>query len=152
VGDARIVAQRVRTWFRIPLLQGFNDSLEDMKILADMAGNFGVEKISFLPYHEGGLAKSLQLGKAPPSWSIKPPTEEHIQKIDIEVVDCQAEGISWDKLEKRIEQFDNNFTLHFRGSVPENSALDSQTISLPWQPKHPGSPSWHVCLYRPSTR
>ena len=78
---ARFVSQRVRTWFRVPLIKGFNDSPEDMKRVARMARELGVEKISLLPYHEGGESKSFQLGKIYRMPRTEPPTEEQIQRL-----------------------------------------------------------------------
>jgi pyruvate formate lyase activating enzyme len=81
LANARRVASRARTWFRLPLIQGFNDDPEDIRALAGMAKDVGAEKISFLPYHDGGAAKRLQIGKEPSPDGIKPPTEEHLQKL-----------------------------------------------------------------------
>jgi len=78
---ARFVSQKARTWLRIPLIEGFNDSPEDMKKVAQMAKELGVEKISLLPYHEGGQSKSLQIGKVYRTPWAKTPTEEHIQRL-----------------------------------------------------------------------
>jgi pyruvate formate lyase activating enzyme len=78
---ARFVSQKARTWLRIPLIEGFNDSPEDMKKVAQMARKMGVEKISLLPYHEGGQSKSFQIGRIYRMPWAKPPTEEHIQRL-----------------------------------------------------------------------
>jgi pyruvate formate lyase activating enzyme len=79
--NARMVSTRVRTWFRIPLIEGFNDSPEEVRIVADMARDMGVEKISFLPYHEGGRAKRSQLGQGFWNWPVRAPSENHIQRL-----------------------------------------------------------------------
>ena len=78
---ARFASRKARTWLRIPLIGGFNDSLEDMKKVAQMAKELGVEKISLLPYHEGGQSKSIQIGKIYRMPWAQPPTEEHIQRL-----------------------------------------------------------------------
>jgi pyruvate formate lyase activating enzyme len=51
-----------RTWLRVPLIAGFNDGTDHIQQVARIGKAFGVEKLSFLPYHEGGKAKSIQLG------------------------------------------------------------------------------------------
>lgn len=50
-------------WLRIPLVAGFNDSEEHIEKVAKLGKELGVEKISFLPYHAGGLSKCRQLGR-----------------------------------------------------------------------------------------
>ena len=52
-----------------------------MKGMARMARELGVEKISLLPYHEGGQSKSLQIGKIYRMPWVKPPGEEHIRRL-----------------------------------------------------------------------
>jgi pyruvate formate lyase activating enzyme len=81
LANARLAASKTRTWFRLPLIQGFNDNPEDLRALADMAKEMGVEKVSFLPYHEGGVIKRQQIGREPSSPAARPPSEEHIQKL-----------------------------------------------------------------------
>jgi len=79
--NARNLAKKVRTWFRIPLIEGFNDSPEDMKRVAQMAKGLGVEKISLLPYHEGGQSKSHQIGQSYSLPWAKAPDEAHIERL-----------------------------------------------------------------------
>jgi pyruvate-formate lyase-activating enzyme len=40
-----------------------------------------VQKISFLPYHEGGKSKSSQLGQIHPMPKATAPTDKHIQTL-----------------------------------------------------------------------
>ena len=61
--NARLTAQRVRTWLRVPLIPGYNDSEAHIRDLAHFAKEIGVEKISILPYHEWGKSKYKQLGR-----------------------------------------------------------------------------------------
>jgi len=56
-------ASRVRMWLRFPVIQGFNDSPENIEGVASLALKLGVEKVSLLPYHEWGKAKYEKLGK-----------------------------------------------------------------------------------------
>jgi pyruvate formate lyase activating enzyme len=81
LANARLACSRARTWFRVPLIEGYNDDPEDVRALADMAKEMGAEKISFLPYHEGGMTKRRQIGKDPSSPATRPPSEEQIQKL-----------------------------------------------------------------------
>jgi pyruvate formate lyase activating enzyme len=60
-------AKMVRTWVRIPLIPGFNDSEEFIKRLCGVILELGegkIEKISLLPYHSWGEQKYEKLGRA----------------------------------------------------------------------------------------
>jgi pyruvate formate lyase activating enzyme len=81
LSNARLVCSRAKTWFRVPLIEGFNDSPEEIETLADMAKKMGVEKVSFLPYHTGGAVKRLQIGEKSGPGEKRPSSEEHIQKL-----------------------------------------------------------------------
>ena len=80
--NARHIAIHVKTWFRIPLIRSINDDKEHISRVADMAKSLGVEKVSLLPYHEGGLSKWQQIGKLQPKFSGKAPEEEHIRILE----------------------------------------------------------------------
>ena len=81
LSNARLVCSRAKTWFRVPLIDGFNDSPEEIKKLADMAKEMGVEKVSFLPYHQGGVTKRLQIGREPSPLANRSPSDEHLQEL-----------------------------------------------------------------------
>ncbi|MBN2397686.1 MAG: glycyl-radical enzyme activating protein [Deltaproteobacteria bacterium] len=51
-----------RIWLRVPLIAGFNDSVEHIGSVAALARKIGAEKVSLLSYHEGGRSKSRQIG------------------------------------------------------------------------------------------
>jgi pyruvate formate lyase activating enzyme len=61
--NARMVAKRVTTWVRIPLIPGFNDSESNLTNIAQFAAEIGAEKISLLPYHNLGSSKYPKLGR-----------------------------------------------------------------------------------------
>ncbi|MCP4750104.1 MAG: glycyl-radical enzyme activating protein [Proteobacteria bacterium] len=79
--NAKFVASRVRTWFRIPLIENFNDSATHVGRIAKMALDLGVEKISLLPFHEGGNAKTTQIGADSAVYQAKPPSQKHLEKL-----------------------------------------------------------------------
>ncbi|PKN69661.1 MAG: glycyl-radical enzyme activating protein [Deltaproteobacteria bacterium HGW-Deltaproteobacteria-12] len=89
--NAKLAAGLVRTWLRIPLIAGFNDSLENIHKMAALASRLGVEKISLLPYHAGGKAKSRQLGRKNIPFPAKPPTDKNLARL---VAVIAAAGIS----------------------------------------------------------
>jgi pyruvate formate lyase activating enzyme len=47
----------------MPIIAEFNDDTAHMAALLNLARNFRVEKISLLPYHEGGRSKCDQIGE-----------------------------------------------------------------------------------------
>ncbi len=65
-------------WLRIPLISGFNDSEDHIEEIARLGRDRGVQKISFLPYHEGGRSKNEQLGRSYQLPEVKAPSDEHI--------------------------------------------------------------------------
>ena len=65
-------------WLRIPLIEGFNDSKKHIEKVARLAAENNVEKVSLLPYHEGGKAKSFQIGKAYELPLARAPEDENV--------------------------------------------------------------------------
>lgn len=82
--NIRRTASVVRTWLRFPVIQGFNDSPENVDGVASLALELGLEKVSLLPYHEWGTAKYDKLGKryvSPYSGQISDERLEEIKRI-----------------------------------------------------------------------
>ncbi len=57
-------ANKVRTWLRIPVIPGFNDSADFFNDLIEFSKGLNVEKISLLPCHTWGEPKYDRLGRA----------------------------------------------------------------------------------------
>ena len=74
-------AKTNKIWLRIPLIAGFNDSEEHIKKIALLGMEVGAQKISLLPYHEGGKSKSEQLGRLYQFHEGKIPDDEHVNKL-----------------------------------------------------------------------
>ena len=74
-------SRRIRIWLRIPLIAGFNDSEEHIGRIAHLGKTNGIEKISLLPYHEGGKTKCEQLGRPYLFSGGKAPSEEHMMRL-----------------------------------------------------------------------
>ncbi|MBU2551640.1 MAG: glycyl-radical enzyme activating protein [Proteobacteria bacterium] len=85
LANAAALAPRVRTWFRIPLIAGFNDSAREIRELAALASRLGVDKVSLLPYHEGGRSKAGQIGGTYRMDGASAPDDEHTQRL-IEII------------------------------------------------------------------
>lgn len=74
-------SKKNKIWLRVPLIAEFNDSEEHIRQVAALGSYIGAEKISLLPYHEGGKKKSEQLGKMYKFNNRKPPDGEYIQRL-----------------------------------------------------------------------
>jgi pyruvate formate lyase activating enzyme len=74
--NLRKAAPRSRIWLRVPVISGFNDSEEHIERLIRLAKEVGAEKISLLPYHEGGKAKSRQTGGVYEFDGSRPPDDD----------------------------------------------------------------------------
>jgi pyruvate formate lyase activating enzyme len=68
-------------WLRMPLIAGFNDSDAHIVKLIDLAKAVATEKISLLPYHEGGKSKCEQLGRRYAFPEGRAPSDERIESI-----------------------------------------------------------------------
>jgi len=75
------IAEEKPVWLRMPLIAGFNDSEAYVRRVISMAKKIHAEKISFLPYHEGGKSKSEQLGRVYPCPAARAPDGEHIDSL-----------------------------------------------------------------------
>jgi pyruvate formate lyase activating enzyme len=81
LANAAKVANRVRTWLRVPVIPDYNDSKSTIERLAKLGAELKVEKISLLPYHGWGHQKYERLGLDYPLEGTTPPTEEMIQEF-----------------------------------------------------------------------
>ncbi len=76
--NIQVAAKTTETWIRIPLISGVNDSPEHIRQVVFFARQLDIKKISLLPYHEGGLSKSNQLGENYLIPEAKPPSDHHL--------------------------------------------------------------------------
>ena len=80
LANLRLTASRVRTWLRVPIIPGCNDSEQNITAIGKLAEENGVEKVSLLPDHEWGKAKYEQLGRRyTPRFT--PPSKEHLRRL-----------------------------------------------------------------------
>ncbi|MEW6262996.1 MAG: glycyl-radical enzyme activating protein [Thermodesulfobacteriota bacterium] len=86
--NAARIAARVRTWIRIPLIPGYNDSESNIKKVAAFAAALGAEKISVLPYHELGSSKYPKLGRVYTMEGTAPPAEEDVARLGKIIESC----------------------------------------------------------------
>jgi pyruvate formate lyase activating enzyme len=57
------VAESRAVWLRMPVIPGFNDSEDHARRIGVLGKKIRAERISLLPYHDGGSKKSGQVGK-----------------------------------------------------------------------------------------
>jgi len=87
VGNGLILENLKRTsvvkpmWLRMPFIAGFNDSESHVSRLTELGKRVGAQKISLLPYHEGGRTKCEQLGRPYPFSGATAPEKEHIEYL-----------------------------------------------------------------------
>jgi pyruvate formate lyase activating enzyme len=74
-------ARKVKTWLRVPVIPGFNDTLDFIRRLGEFCRGTGVERVSLLPYHSWGESKYARLGKEYTLKGVKPLTEEDLQGL-----------------------------------------------------------------------
>jgi len=75
------VSKKKDTWLRLPIIADFDDSEEYIRRIILLGKDFGVQKISLLPYHEGGRSKSEQIGRPYPIPKAEAPSDEHVQYL-----------------------------------------------------------------------
>ena len=68
---------------RIPLIPGYNDSVEDIEAMAIFVrGLVDISSVQFLPYHQLPEAKYNALGREYPLAGLVPPTREEVKVIE----------------------------------------------------------------------
>ena len=76
----RLLADGARVWVRIPVVPGFNDSMDEMGKLRAFLEENRPEKLELLPYHDLGTGKFAAAGHGAP-WQTQPPTDEYMQTL-----------------------------------------------------------------------
>lgn len=79
--NLEFIAKTKRAWLRVPLIAGFNDSSEHMEEIFCLAKKLNIERISLLPYHEGGVSKAAQIGVEYLMDGAKRPDDDHIDQL-----------------------------------------------------------------------
>jgi pyruvate formate lyase activating enzyme len=75
------VSKKRPLWLRVPIIAQFNDSESHIRDIIRLAQRLDVEKISLLPYHEGGKSKCAQMGLAYPFDGGMAPIDEHTNHL-----------------------------------------------------------------------
>ncbi|MBM3173728.1 MAG: glycyl-radical enzyme activating protein [Chloroflexi bacterium] len=80
------VAGRTKIWLRVPLIAGINDSREHIGQVAELAKKVSAEKVSLLPYHEGGKSKSHQVGKRYALRGQRTPDKARVEELKAAII------------------------------------------------------------------
>jgi pyruvate formate lyase activating enzyme len=76
----KLLEQGANVWVRVPVIPGVNDTVEEMKRLADFFDTAGwPEKVELLPYHAMGEHKYTALGREAESFLV--PKEETMTRL-----------------------------------------------------------------------
>jgi pyruvate formate lyase activating enzyme len=75
------ISKEKPVWIRMPLIAGYNDSDDHIRRMVSLGKEIRPQKISFLPYHEGGKAKSGQIGKTYLFDGARMPDEEQVDRL-----------------------------------------------------------------------
>jgi len=78
--NARRTAAKRKTWLRVPLIPGYNDSVEHLGAVARFGLEIGAEKVSLLPYHIWGKSKYERLGRKYPMDDLPLPPDSLAQE------------------------------------------------------------------------
>ncbi len=78
----KLAARGSRIWVRIPLIPGFNATLEEMDRIAEFLSEAGgAQQIRLIPYHTFGKSKYLQLGMTVEG-EFHPPEKEEQRRLE----------------------------------------------------------------------
>lgn len=66
---------------RLPVIEGCNADLSDIRKTAEKAAALGVKKVNILPYHDMGKYKYTKLGKCYDGDSMSTPTNQKLEQI-----------------------------------------------------------------------
>ncbi|MDY6879201.1 MAG: glycyl-radical enzyme activating protein [Desulfatiglans sp.] len=83
--------QMVTTWLRIPVIPGFNDSVDTIKEISEFGSKMEVKKISLLPYHQWGAQKYARLGRDYPLEGLEGFADEYVEELGEVVKSCGLE-------------------------------------------------------------
>jgi pyruvate formate lyase activating enzyme len=79
--NLQTIAKVKKLWLRLPVIPGYNDAENHIIEVAELARKIGAEKLSLLPYHEGGKSKCDQSGRNYAFAEGTMPTHDRMQKL-----------------------------------------------------------------------
>lgn len=79
--NLRLTVKKTKTWIRVPIIPGFNDSREHTRKIGELASKLHVDKVSLLPYHEYGVQKYEMLGRSYPLRNMPKLNGEYVKEL-----------------------------------------------------------------------
>ncbi|MFC1820701.1 glycyl-radical enzyme activating protein [Thermodesulfobacteriota bacterium] len=90
------IPDHVKIWLRIPLITGFNDSIDIIEQIGTLGKEIGAEKISILPFNRFGEGKYHNLGNKQSLLEVEEPAREKINKVREQLEDLGLKVTLWD--------------------------------------------------------
>jgi pyruvate formate lyase activating enzyme len=69
----RLSRNAAKLWVRVPLIPGYNDSVDELERIGNFLSGIEAEKVELMAYHRLGIAKYESLGLSAPTADLKPP-------------------------------------------------------------------------------
>ena len=79
LSSERTTAEKIQ--MRMPLIAGVNDSRDLIERTADLYREYGLKRLTLLPYHDLGVFKMRNIGGEP--MTFRPPDDEYLEEIKI---------------------------------------------------------------------
>lgn len=80
--NARIAAvSGVKVILRVPVIPGYNDSVENIRATAEFARELGLREMHLLPYHRLGVTKYEKLGIKYKPAELSPPSSDQMMRL-----------------------------------------------------------------------
>ncbi len=83
LSNLRRIPRNIPIWLRLPLIPGYNDSLENLDKVGALSREIAAEKISLLPFNRYGDGKYLNLGRKIPLPGIEMFSRGKIEEIKV---------------------------------------------------------------------
>jgi pyruvate formate lyase activating enzyme len=74
------IPREIKVWLRVPLIPRYNDSLENLERVGQLAAEINAERISLLPFNRFGEGKYRRIGKKYNYGDVRDIDEETIQE------------------------------------------------------------------------
>jgi pyruvate formate lyase activating enzyme len=81
LSNLRRIPRNIKIWLRLPLIPGYNDSLQNLDKVGALSREIAAEKISLLPFNRYGDGKYLNLGRKIPLPGVETFSQEKIEEI-----------------------------------------------------------------------
>ena len=81
LSNLRRISRNITIWLRLPLIPGYNDSLDNLDKVGALGREIAAEKVSLLPFNRYGDGKYLNLGRKIPLPGIELFSQKKIEEV-----------------------------------------------------------------------